>query len=420
MARYELDKWDIKTLYELWKKNRLNLTPDYQRSKVWTDYLKFDLIDSVLHDWPMGVVMINAISDVDEDGEQIERYEVVDGQQRLTTLFEYRDGAQSAVSNKPPAKYPDFKPYSGLSPARQDRFDSYKIALALMKDYEEDEILDIYSRLQHSKPLVIGEKVKALRSQFKSHIHEIVEHRIFKISPSYRHRDSHWNLASVFFKAVYRDNPYDRQEYERLEEFLRHESYNQGNAKRALDHTKRLLNFGNSVLEEVQEIAPNFREIGNQRLLKWLFAALQGLIKDYGLSGREHLVAKGLVDYYRSKDMEGSDEGITFYRTGRSGRIDTQEVKECLEQLMNRIVLAAEAEPLDPKRLFTVEQRRIIFQRSGGRCVICQIELSTNNFHADHIKLHSQGGQTTIENGQALCTKCNRNKGKTIIQATTN
>jgi len=35
MSRLELDKWDLKRLYDLWKKGRLNLQPDYQRGKVW-------------------------------------------------------------------------------------------------------------------------------------------------------------------------------------------------------------------------------------------------------------------------------------------------------------------------------------------------------------------------------------------------
>lgn len=109
-----------------------------------------------------------------------------------------------------------------------------------MKDYEEDDILDIFSRLQHSKPLVIGEKVKALRSDFKPPIRELVDHKIFKLAPAYRNRDAHWNLASLFFKAVYKKNPYDRQEYQRLEDFLRHEPYDEAAAMKAVAQTKQL------------------------------------------------------------------------------------------------------------------------------------------------------------------------------------
>lgn len=411
MGEYELDKWEIKTLYENWKKSRLNLSPDYQRSKVWNDVMKYDLIDTVLHDWPMGIILLNVQVDVDSDGEPIKKYDVADGQQRLSTLFQYRDGEDNwSRPAKQPSKYPEFRPYGQLSPARQDRFDSHKVAVALMKDYGVDEVLDIFSRLQHSKPLVIGEKVKALRSEFKKYIHELISHRVFHVSPSYRNRDAFWNFSALFFKAVYRENPYDRQEYERLEEFLRHEKVDVGKAARSMEETKRILNFLYRVLEETQEIAPNFKEIGNVRLLKWSFAALQDLLKNFALSGREHLVARGLIEYYSAKDVEGSDEWIAYFKTGRTGRIDTQEVRDCLEQLSNRIILAADAEPLDSTRFFTSAQRMAIFDKSDGKCANCNIELSRTNFHADHIRPHSQGGATVVENGQALCTKCNRAK----------
>src|SRR5439155_13479998 len=174
---------------------------------------------TVANDWPMGLVMINVVEHVDEDLGTREYYEVVDSQQRVSTLFAYKDG-QTDWSKKPP-KASDFEPYSQLAPAPQERFDEYKVAVALMRGYEQDEILDVYSRLQNSKPLKIGEKVKALRTEFKPYIRELTHHKLFTIAgKAHMVRDAHWNLASVFFKSCYRDNALDRQEYAHLEEFL--------------------------------------------------------------------------------------------------------------------------------------------------------------------------------------------------------
>lgn len=420
MAEYELDKWTVKDLYELWKKGRLNPAPDYQRSKVWTPNMKYDLIDTVLHDWPMGIVLLNVLPDVDADGDPIKKFDVVDGQQRLTTLFEYRDATEEWCSvAKAPSKYSEFRQFGHLSTAKQERFEGYKVAVALMKDFGVDEILDIFSRLQHSKPLVIGEKVKALRSDFKPAIHEVANHKIFNIS-AYRFRDAHWNFSSLFFKAVYRENPYDRQEYERVEDFLRHEAFDPERAKRVTEETRRILNYEYKVLEEMQEVAPNFREIGSARLLKWLFAALQTLLKNYALGGKESSVAQGVLDYYGARDSEGTDEWAAYLKTGRSGRIDTDDVRDCLEQLSNRIVAVSSAEPLDKTRGFTVLQRSEIFSRSGGSCAICHTAITPTNFHADHIKPHKSGGQTVVENGQALCSRCNRLKGgRSVLEPAT-
>lgn len=61
------------------------------------------------------------------------------------------------------------------------------------------------------------------------------------------------------------------------------------------------------------------------------------------------------------------------------------------------------------KRIYTPKMRKILRAIALGRCHICKEPLSL--FHADHIKPFSKGGETTIENGQALCPKCNLRKG---------
>jgi superfamily II DNA or RNA helicase len=66
------------------------------------------------------------------------------------------------------------------------------------------------------------------------------------------------------------------------------------------------------------------------------------------------------------------------------------------------------------KRWFTKRQRQILIAVSGGKCGICGDYL-TRNFHADHIWPFSRGGQTTTNNGQALCPRCNLSKGNKVM-----
>lgn len=409
-ARYELAHRQVKVLHELKVKGRLNLQPQYQRSRVWPDHMKYDLLDTVMSDWPMGVILLNVIEDVDPEGEPIEKYDVVDGQQRLFSLFEYREGREDWTHpTRQPARNPEYKPYINLSPTRQERIDDYEVAVAFMRGYEEDSILDIFSRLQHSRPLRIGEKVKAIRTAIKQQLQQLAEHQLFQIVTSYRQRDANWNYSAAFFKAAYHDNPYERQEFDPLEQFLR-SVQSDVKATRAFEATRRILNYERTVLEQIAQQKQNFDEIGSPRLLKWTFAALQELLGSYSLTGREHLVARGVIDYFEAKNKESTDEWVAYVRTGRTGRMDTNDVKYALEQLKVRVINAAEAEPLDTKRYFDSKQRVEIFEKSEHKCQKCTIELAATNFHADHILPHSQGGQTVVDNGQALCSKCNWEK----------
>ena len=52
-----------------------------------------------------------------------------------------------------------------------------------------------------------------------------------------------------------------------------------------------------------------------------------------------------------------------------------------------------------------------VWARDGGKCVYCG---STENLHFDHIIPFSKGGDTSIENLQLLCRKCNLQKSNKI------
>jgi len=62
------------------------------------------------------------------------------------------------------------------------------------------------------------------------------------------------------------------------------------------------------------------------------------------------------------------------------------------------------------KRYFNKRQRMIMAIRAGGACERFRNSIRCG-FHADHIRPFSQGGVTTLNNGQALCPACNLKKG---------
>src|SRR4051812_38249134 len=61
-------------------------------------------------------------------------------------------------------------------------------------------------------------------------------------------------------------------------------------------------------------------------------------------------------------------------------------------------------------RSFTRTQRITIYLRARGRCQDCGAQLEPG-WHCDHVIPWSRGGTTTIDNGQALCRRCNQAKG---------
>lgn len=81
--------------------------------------------------------------------------------------------------------------------------------------------------------------------------------------------------------------------------------------------------------------------------------------------------------------------------------------KAAIEELTKDGVIEA------PKHREPIPQeiKDIVWNRDGGRCVICG---SRENLEFDHIIPFSKGGATTVRNLQLLCQECNRKKSNHI------
>jgi hypothetical protein len=66
----------------------------------------------------------------------------------------------------------------------------------------------------------------------------------------------------------------------------------------------------------------------------------------------------------------------------------------------------------DSERLFSPEQRRIIWNSSEERlCEKCKKPVTWQDFTVDHIKPYSKGGETKLTNAAIMHQKCNSQKG---------
>ena len=82
--------WSILEIYQKIREKNLVLTPDYQRSVVWKNDKKTAFIESLYME-----IMIPPIYVVEMPGEDLlsaNKYEVVDGKQRLTAIMEFVSG----------------------------------------------------------------------------------------------------------------------------------------------------------------------------------------------------------------------------------------------------------------------------------------------------------------------------------------
>jgi hypothetical protein len=104
---------DTKTVDAIlqWRKAKmLTANPEYQRGEVWTLPQKKRLVDSVMRGYPIPLIYLHHIK-TEVAGAKREDFEVIDGQQRINALYEYKEGAFKLFDPKADAeeaRFPSF------------------------------------------------------------------------------------------------------------------------------------------------------------------------------------------------------------------------------------------------------------------------------------------------------------------------
>lgn len=130
------DNEKLLDLYNDLRNGTLILRPSFQRNLVWNNTHKQRFIDTILQGLPFPEIYL-ADGDIDLETKKSTRI-VVDGQQRLDTIFSYING------DLPTREIPLFKDLGGK---KQTAFYDYKIVVRDLGRLEEDEIIEIFKRI---------------------------------------------------------------------------------------------------------------------------------------------------------------------------------------------------------------------------------------------------------------------------------
>jgi 5-methylcytosine-specific restriction endonuclease McrA len=113
----------------------------------------------------------------------------------------------------------------------------------------------------------------------------------------------------------------------------------------------------------------------------------------------------------RAKPARPSQRLYSDYVLTVQGDTDSSANRERRRELL-RGLLSSLYERKDEKRLFSSEQRRLIWNSDEKRvCRRCKRAMTWEDFTVDHIIAYAKGGKTNLKNAQPLCRRCNSRKG---------
>ena len=180
-------------------KEEIDFSPDYQReSDIWSTSKKQLFIDSLINNLDIPKLYFHEVA---KSAAYPYRYAVVDGKQRLETLFEFlNDGF--AISE-------DFEDLSGEGRNVKGKryseflqvgirfktlFDATQLPVFVIKTDDKDLIDEMFYRLNEAAPLNAAEKRNSFRGPYPKIVRDLVSHNFFQskvpfTSRRYRHHD---------------------------------------------------------------------------------------------------------------------------------------------------------------------------------------------------------------------------------------
>ncbi|MDA8272841.1 MAG: DUF262 domain-containing protein [Deltaproteobacteria bacterium] len=168
MKKFDTRVYSISDFLEWQKSNILDLSPEFQRRGVWTRVAKSYLIDTIIRGKPIPKLLITQnLSD------QRNIRTVVDGQQRLRTIFEFinNDFTILRAHNDMYAR----KTFESLDEDIKLDILKYEIGVDVLFDVNYTDLLDIFGRINtYSVTLNSQEKLNAkYLGAFKTYAYEL-------------------------------------------------------------------------------------------------------------------------------------------------------------------------------------------------------------------------------------------------------
>ena len=142
------------------KRKDIIIDPEFQRNFVWGRAQKSELIESILMGIPLPVIYLF---------EQLDgKKQVVDGRQRLTSIFEFMNN-KFQLSDMKILKNENGKTFNKLAPLLQSKIEDYQIQAYLIKPPTPERIkFDIFDRVNRSGTQLNHQEMRNALYQGKS------------------------------------------------------------------------------------------------------------------------------------------------------------------------------------------------------------------------------------------------------------
>jgi hypothetical protein len=432
----------VDELLQLKLNNMLYANPEYQRGAVWKSVHKKRLVDSVFRGYPLPLIYLHHISK-EVAGARRDDFEVIDGQQRINALYEYKEGnfkLFDPIADADEAQFPSFiteqecawggKRFDELTPELQTQMLGAELSVMMIETHLPNEARDLFIRLQAGMPLNSQEKRDAWPGSFTDFVLKVAGKPEI---PKYPGND--------FFKVVMRAKVGNRGEFRQLAAqiamlyFHRQETGRlceiSGEAIDSFYHKHLDFDASSADVKRFTEILDRLKQLlgdgKRKKVLRHeaisLVLLVDSLLDDYTQSWTTKFgeafdsFRQSVAQASKTKYDEKPDEYWLRYgllTRSNTDRVDTIERRHLF--FVDKMQAYLKPQLKDSSRIFGALERELIYYRDKKRCQRpgCGAEVTWSDAEYHHVELHSQGGRTTLQNGALVHKACHPKSAKDV------
>jgi hypothetical protein len=402
-------------------RERIDTRPDYQRPLVWSHVQKQLLIDTILRGYDVPKLYWRRI------GKKPDRYEVVDGQQRLHAVWDFYDGKYALALDADPAN--GYKiaglHYPELPDELRIQFDTYPLDMIVLEETDEEEAREMFLRLQSGSTLKASEKRNAMAGNVRDMVRELTHHEFFSRCGFANRRFEFDQVVAQMLLLELAHGPCEIGDQELTKAYSEYSDFDfaRGQGKKIADKIRRVLVF---LSRAFPEKTPELKKTSAVSL----YLLVSTLMDTHVIANLEPSFGEWFIDFEttRTEDegrpQDERDPDMVSYHEHTTRATNSEDSIKLRHEILSRTFMLAftDLPRLDNKqREFSFEQKLAIYRKYRGICqwvekdgMHCGVKCSWSDWHADHIIPWSRGGPTTVANGQLLCPKHNLIKGATL------
>lgn len=410
-------EFPVAHLHKLYKRGRLNLQPDFQRQFVWDSAKASSLIESLLLDVPIPVVYLS------EDNDGV--LSVIDGQQRLCSIFSFIDGHFPDGKSFPLSQLRILRTLNGKSfrdigSTDQDKLELSTLSTIIIKKESDPELrFDIFERLNTGSIKLNDQELRncIYRGNYLNLLKQLATDSEFRYliglkAPDKRMKDVEYVLRfAAFYHQTYLKYP-NSMKFFLNQEMKIYQTITQEQIDDFTSKFHKAVQINKSLLG-----SRSFRKIlcGNSenpdmiwKSSKVVNGALFDLMMVIFIPYDKNMIFRHL-DSIREAYIELLTENNEFIDAVEKWTNSPKQIKFRFETF-TRILDAIFANDSKQERCFTKDFKESLYKQND-KCTICNQQIiSLEDAAIDHVEQYWLGGKTIPSNARLAHRYCNASR----------